>query len=85
MDITNRVLSATSQYMQLRETWRQADEMEEILEVTIKRMSPREFQAYTHVTGVWDIANNVPQKETIAPEPPDSGPPSLPFPRVAED
>ena len=92
MDVSQRVLRATDQYIRLRQQWRAADEMEEILEVTVKRMSPGEFQAYQHFTGVWDIANNV--KREVLPEFSDGqqrlpfiedGTPSIEMPAVMED
>lgn len=58
VDVSRKVLNATGLYIQYREAQDTADAMNDQLGSMSRHMSEREYQAYVHITGMYDISHN---------------------------
>jgi hypothetical protein len=59
MNVSRKVLDSTAMYIQYREAEARTAMFRDTLNVGVKHMSEDEYQAYAHITGMYDIANRV--------------------------
>jgi len=58
MDVSDKALDTVRHYIQWRQQQARAFELEDTLQARLAHLSRGEIEAYDHVVGMWDIANN---------------------------
>ena len=58
MDVSRKVLDGVALYMQTQEAQSTADALADKLGAATRHLSEREYQAYSHIAGMYDIAHN---------------------------
>jgi len=78
MDVSHKVLNATALYIQYREAEETANALGDQLGARTRHMDEREYQAYVHITGMYDIAHHNQPPPVIHAE-------SVPMPALTPD
>jgi hypothetical protein len=79
VDVSRKVLNNVELYMQWREALTRVNHLEDQLETQLPYMTPREMEAYTHITGMYEIANGRVIPERVREAPPA---PQIPYPEL---
>ena len=78
MDVNRKVLDSVALYMQAQEAQAVADALSDRIGATTRHLSEREYQAYVHITGMYDIAHNAGRQPMVHAE-------SIPIPALTPE